>query len=153
MACNSTPVGRSEFSPTELMYALYLSHPGLPTNMTDVYSMADNRQKFIEMSHRRRTTYRTKKDLSGDKCAGLSSDKEIFKDQANQESSDLCRHEDSGRLQPGEDVWFRVFPATKHGRRWKRGVILGIGKDIILAGGTRIGEQSDRGKTIIPSHH
>ena len=42
-------------------------------------------------------------------------------------------------MTPGEDVWFRVFPGTKKGARWKREV--------------RIGDQSDRGRTVIPSHH
>ena len=88
--------------------------------MTDVYNMAEERQKFLEyMVSLRHSTYRTKKDLSGDKCAGLSSDIKVFKDQVNQESTDLCKHEEKGRLKPGEDVWYRVFPATKHGRCWK----------------------------------
>ena len=65
-------------------------------------------------------------------------------------TSDLCKHR---AFKPGEDVWFRVFPAQKHGRRWKRGVILGVGEDIITAGGGMVGDQSDRGKTVIPSHH
>ena len=58
-----------------------------------------------------------------------------------------------GQLEVGHDVWFRIFPGTKHGARWKRGVILGRGEDIISVGGNRIGDQSDRGRTVIPSHH
>ena len=58
-----------------------------------------------------------------------------------------------GQLEVGHDVWFRVFPGTKHGARWKRGVILGRGENIIAAGGNRIGDQSDRGRTVVPSHH
>ena len=46
-----------------------------------------------------------------------------------------------------------MFPGTKHGRRWKRGVILAVGEDIITTAGNTIGDQSDRGRTIIPSHH
>ena len=97
-----------------------------------------------------------KNDISGDPCTGAANDKESFFQQEHEEDQTECQHDEErngGSLTPGEDIWFRVFPSTKKGARWKRGVILGRGNNIIKAGGTRIGDQSDRGRTVVPSHH
>ena len=88
----------------------------------------------------RPSVYRDRKDQAGNTCSGLSSNEEVFKDQVNKSAGNECNHEEQ-RLRPGEDVGFRVFPSTKHGRRWKRGVILGVGEDIIAAAGDMVGDQ------------
>ena len=49
--------------------------------------MAEERQEFLDRMYAlRRAVYR-------DKCSGLSSDGEIFKDQVNKEQDDKCSHE------------------------------------------------------------
>ena len=56
--------------------------------------MAKERQEFLDRMYAlRRLVYRDKKDPAGDKCLGLSSDGEIFKDQINKEQDDKCSHE------------------------------------------------------------
>ena len=98
-----------------------------------------------------------KHDLSGDECPGAANNIQPFIKQTQPpEGDDKCRHDEpknGGVLRPGDDVYFRIFPGTKKGAKWKRGVILGRGEDIIAAGGNKIGDQSDRGRTVFPSHH
>ena len=159
LAINTTKLRTSKFTPAELLYALYLGHPGLPINRSHLARASEERQTLLEkLETARNASYRYhRKDLSGETCQGTDPSEEAFKQQAKPDTEgDPCHHDDhmnGGKLEVGHDVWFRIFPGTKHGARWKRGVILGRGEDIISAGGTRIGDQSDRGRTVIPSHH
>ena len=64
-------------------------------NLSDINRMSKVRQNFLDRMYEiRRLGYRDKKiDPADDKCSGLSSDSEIFKDQANRELEDMCGHE------------------------------------------------------------
>ena len=69
MAINDTPVGRSKYTPTELLHALYLGHTGLPRNLSDINRMSEERQDFLDRMYAiRRSGYRDKKiDPADDK--------------------------------------------------------------------------------------
>ena len=159
MAINNTPSRTSDFTPQELLYAIYLGHIGLPISDEEKARATEGRQNLIRRLKEARAIRQNvgdKNDISGDPCTGAANDKESFLRQEHEEDQTECQHDEEkngGSLTPGEDVWFRVFPSTKKGARWKRGVILGRGNNIIKAGGTRIGDQSDRGRTVVPSHH
>ena len=99
--------------------------------MNDVYDIADRRKDFLEqMASLRSPRYGTKKERSGDKCAGLSTDEKVFKDQANEEISDLCKHR---AFQPGKDVWFRAAR-----------------NKFTLIPGTTVGPESDNTRPPVP---
>ena len=159
IAINNTPSRKSDFTPQELLYAIYLGHIGFPISEEDKTRAAKERMDLLRRLKEARAIRQNigdRNDISGDPCTGAANDKESFLRQENEEDQSECQHDEEkngGSLTPGEDVWFRVFPSTKKGARWKRGVILGRGNNIIRAGGTKIGDQSDRGRTVVPSHH
>ena len=129
MAINQTPQRTSKFTPQELLYAIYLGHIGLPVNEEDMARASHERKGLLERLKTARAIRHNmgdKADLSGEQCTGAATDKDSFMQQDQDKDRTRCKHDEEqngGSLLPGEDVWFRVFPGTKKGAKWKLSLI------------------------------